>query len=95
MGVLRNSEMTIKGIFRGGTASGLCRVNHRNGDIYHGFLKENKMNGIGCYYKKSRNRWCYGMFDDSTIKIIKSGNGYPIELIGKPKPIYTAHYFIS
>jgi len=63
LGVMINDNVIKKGFFSNGKLNGYGRIQHSNGDIYHGFLKDNEMHGTGCYYKYSLNAFNYGKFD--------------------------------
>ena len=81
LGVMINENMIRKGFFTNGKLNGYGRVQHANGDIYHGFLKDNVMYGTGCYYKLSLKSWQYGFFSKNKKIIDKRGKGYPISIM--------------
>ena len=41
------------------------------------------MNGLGCYYKRSLDKWSYGKFLEPSVKVLKSGKGYPVHIMRK------------
>ena len=55
-----------------------------NGDIYDGFFKDSKFDGVGIYFKNETEQYLYGTYEeDECVQALTLGNGYPHELIGK------------
>lgn len=72
-----------EGFYKNGLLNGFGRLNFHNGDIYDGMMKNGLFEGYGIFYKKTSNKWVYGLFSENKCtNILESGKNKPIEIMG-------------
>ena len=62
--------------------NGPGRSLYETGDVYDGFYKDGKFQGVGVYFKSQTEQFLYGMYENNEcVQALTLGNGYPHELI--------------
>ena len=61
---------------------GSGRVYHQNA-IYDGLFKQGNLTGVGIYHNLRDDVYMYGYYENNFCReLIKSGKGYPLEIVG-------------
>lgn len=73
-----------EGFYKNGLLDGFGKLNFYNGDIYDGMMKNGLFEGYGIFYKKTSNKWVYGLFEENRCsKVLESGINKPSDIIGE------------
>ncbi len=84
LGIFHYTDGKIdEGFYKDGLLDGFGRLNFQNGDIYDGMMKQGLFDGFGIFFKKSLNKWVYGIYEENQCKKqLENGQNKPNDAMG-------------